>query len=72
MPCVIKGMDARLNETLQRLGINRRQAAAMCGCTSKQMSSWCCGNPMGVNSLKSICDGLGVSSDYLLGISPKS
>lgn len=72
MPSVVSGIDKRLNETLERLGINRRQAAAMCKCTGKQMSAWCCGMPMGTNTVVAICTGLGISADYLLGLNSKS
>lgn len=67
MPSLIEGLDVRLRETLERLQLNRRQAAAHCGCTGKQMSAWCTGSPMATNSVKAVCDGLGISADYLLG-----
>ena len=67
MPSNVHGVDVRLRETLERMGINRRQAAAHCGCTGKQMSAWCNGSPISTNSVVAICNGLGISADYLLG-----
>lgn len=63
----LNGVEKRLKDTLYTMGLNRSQAAAHCGCTSRQMSAWCCGAPMSANSVKAVCDGLGISADYLLG-----
>lgn len=67
MPSNVHGMNDRLRETLERLGISRKHAALLCGCTGKQMSAWVNGKPFGTNSVVAICNGLGISADYLLG-----
>lgn len=67
MPSNVHGISERLCETLERLEISRKHAALLCGCTGKQMSAWATGKPMGTNSVVAICNGLGISADYLLG-----
>ena len=72
MEAEIVGLSARLRATLETRKMSRKHAALLCGCTSKQMSSWCQGNNPGSTAVKALCDGLGISADYLLGVSFQS
>ena len=60
----------RIRIVLESKGIQQKELAAQCGFSAARLSNYIVGRTEpSIDALYSICDALGVSSDYLIGLS---
>lgn len=60
----------RIRIILETKGIQQKELAALCGFSAARLNNYIVGRTEpSIDALYSICDALGVSSDYLIGLS---